>query len=261
MKTLVKFQKYIPLIFILSGLGLILFFDLHRYLNFETLQKHQSFLKEYIQIYPLYSFCFFVLIYTIATAFSVPGAAILTITGGFLFGTFIASLAIVIGATTGATCIFLATKWAFLDFFKKKAGRSLNKFSKGFSEDAFNYLLTLRLIPIFPFWLINIAPAFFKIKLSTYITATALGITPGVIVYSSLGNGLGALLAAGETPDLGIIFQPKIFLPLLGLTILSTLPILCEPPRGKPRGILSSVTRVQAALAPYLLPLAFQYIF
>ena len=228
-----KLQKHIPLFFILSGLFLILFFDLHHYLSFETLQKNQSFLKEYIQSYPVYSFLLFVLVYTVAAALSLPGAAILTITGGFLFGTPLASLAIIIGATTGATCLFMATKWAFRDFFEKKAGTTLKKFAQGFSKNSFSYLLTLRLIPLFPFWLINIAPAFFKVRISTYIIATALGITPGVIVYSSLGNGLGSLLESDQTPDLGIIFQPEILFPLLALTVLSTLPAIYNKMKEK----------------------------
>jgi len=226
-------QKHIPLLIILSGLVLVLFFDLHHYLSFEALQENQSFLKEYIQTYPIYSFLLFVAAYFTATAFSIPGASVLTITGGFLFGTLWASIAIIIGATIGATCIFLATKWALYDFFHKKMGNSLKKFSKGFSENAFNYLLTLRLIPLFPFWLINIVPAFFKVRIPTYVTATALGITPGVIVYSSLGNGLGALLEQGKTPNLGIIFQPNILLPLIGLMILSILPVVYNKVRKK----------------------------
>jgi uncharacterized membrane protein YdjX (TVP38/TMEM64 family) len=218
--------KHIPLLFILTALGLILYFDLHHYLSFSTLKENQSYLIDKVSQYPVLCALLYIGLYILVTALSVPGAAILTITGGFLFGTIKSSIYVVLGATVGATCIFLATKWALYDFFRKKAGKSLDKFNKGFSENAFSYLLSLRLIPLFPFWLVNVAPAFSKVKTSTYFFATALGIIPGVIVYSSIGNGLGALFEAGKTPDLGIIVNPEILFPIIGLALLSLIPVI-----------------------------------
>lgn len=228
-----KFSKYLPLFFILVGFILVLFFDLHHYLSFSTLKENKLYLTEKVTQYPVLSAFLYVLIYILVTALSVPGGSILTIAGGFLFGVMKGSAYVTLGASFGATLIFLTTKWAFYDFFRKKAGNSLNKFNKGFSENAFNYLLILRLVPLFPFWLINIAPAFFKVKTKTYFFATALGIVPGVIVYSSIGNGLGSLLESGKTPDLGIIFKPEILFPILGLVILSSLPIVYKKLRKR----------------------------
>jgi uncharacterized membrane protein YdjX (TVP38/TMEM64 family) len=96
---------------------------------------------------------------------------------------------------------------------------------EGFRQDALSYLLVLRLIPIFPFWLVNIVPAFLGVPLGTYVLGTFVGIIPGSFVYASVGNGLGAVFDAGGTPDLGIIFEPAILLPIVGLAVLALLPI------------------------------------
>jgi uncharacterized membrane protein YdjX (TVP38/TMEM64 family) len=96
----------------------------------------------------------------------------------------------------------------------------------GFRENAFNYLLVLRLIPLFPFWLVNLVPAFLGVPLRTYVVATLLGIIPGSLVYASVGNGLGVVFDQGDTPDLGIIFKPAILGPILGLAALALLPVV-----------------------------------
>jgi uncharacterized membrane protein YdjX (TVP38/TMEM64 family) len=159
----------------------------------------------------------------------VPGAAILTIAGGFLFGTWVGGLCAVIGATLGATAIFLAAR-AGLAGLAHRAGRFVGKLEAGFRADAFNYLLVLRLVPIFPFWLINLVPALVGVRLPTYMLATFLGIVPGTFVYASLGNGLGSLV---EEPDLAIIFKPSLFLPIVGLALLALVPVGYKHWRGK----------------------------
>jgi uncharacterized membrane protein YdjX (TVP38/TMEM64 family) len=159
----------------------------------------------------------------------VPGAAILTIAGGFLFGTWVGGLCAVIGATLGATAIFLAAR-AGLAGLAHRAGRFVEKLEAGFRADAFNYLLVLRLVPIFPFWLINLVPALVGVRLPTYMLATFLGIVPGTFVYASLGNGLGSLV---EEPDLAIIFKPRLFLPIVGLALLALVPVGYKHWRGK----------------------------
>jgi uncharacterized membrane protein YdjX (TVP38/TMEM64 family) len=131
----------------------------------------------------------------------------------------------VIGATAGATVVFLIAKTALGDTLRAKAGPRIRRMEEGFREDALNYLLFLRLIPLFPFWLVNIVPAFLGVRLGVYLVGTFLGIIPGGIVYASVGNGLGAVFDAGGTPDLGIIFRPEILLPIMGLALLALLPV------------------------------------
>jgi uncharacterized membrane protein YdjX (TVP38/TMEM64 family) len=162
----------------------------------------------------------------VVVAFSLPGGAVMTITGGFLFGWLGGGLIVIVGATVGATALFLIARTAIGGFLEAKAGPFLLKMEDGFRQNALSYLLVLRLIPIFPFWLVNLVPAFLGVSTTTYITATFFGIIPGTFVYASVGNGLGALFDAGDDPDLGIIFEPQFLAPLLGLAVLAIIPVV-----------------------------------
>ena len=137
-------------------------------------------------------------------------------------------LYVVVGATIGATLLFLAAKTALGDALRARAGGFVKKMEDGFRKNAFNYLLFLRLVPAFPFWLVNLVPAFLGVTLRTYVVATFIGIIPGAIVYTSVGNGLGAVFDAGESPDFGIIFRPEILLPIVGLAVLALVPVLYQ---------------------------------
>src|SRR4029077_2980000 len=159
----------------------------------------------------------FIAVYATLVALSVPGAAILTLAGGFLFGTWIGGLCAIIGATLGATAIFLAAR-AGLGGLAQRAGRFVGKLEAGFRANAFSYLLVLRLVPIFPFWLINLVPALVGVRLPAFMLATFLGIIPGTFVYASLGNGLPSLV---EEPDPAIIFKPSLYVPIAGLALLA----------------------------------------
>ncbi len=193
----------------------------YRYLTFSALAQHRDWLCGLVQQWGIVAGFIYILVYAALVALSVPGAAILTIASGFLFGTWIGGLFAVIGATLGATAIFLAVR-AGLGGLAQRAGRLVGKLEAGFRHDAFNYLLVLRLIPIFPFWLVNLVPALVGVGLPTYMLATFLGILPGTFVYASLGNGLGDLV---EEPDLSIIFKPSLLVPIVGLALLALLPV------------------------------------
>jgi uncharacterized membrane protein YdjX (TVP38/TMEM64 family) len=169
----------------------------------------------------------------VATAVSIPGATILTLAGGFLFGIIWGSALTVLGATLGATAVFLAARTALGDALRRKAGPWMQRMEAGFRRDAVSYLLSLRLIPVVPFWLVNLVPAFFGVPLRTFVWTTAVGIVPGTVVYTSVGNGLGATLEAGGRPDLGVIFQPEVLLPLIGLGLLALLPAAWKRWRGR----------------------------
>ncbi len=152
----------------------------------------------------------------------------LWVVGGYLFGLWLGAAASVIGATLGAIAVFLAARTALADFLRAKTGGALKRMEDGFRRDAFSYLLVLRLVPIFPFWLVNLVPAFCGVPLRTYALATLIGIVPGSFVFASVGSGLGALLDRGETPDLKIVFQWNILLPILGLALLALLPVIVK---------------------------------
>lgn len=227
-------KRFLPLGVLVVAIVLVFALDLDRFVSFQALAENRERLLAFVDANMLLAPLLFVVLYAVVIALSIPGGAILTIAGGFLFGIWFGTLLVVIGATLGATAVFLIAKTALGDTLKEKAGPRIKRMEEGFREDAFNYLLVLRLIPIFPFWLVNIVPAFLGVGLGIYVLGTFLGIIPGSFVYASVGNGLGAVFDAGETPDLGIIFKPEIILPIVGLAILAILPVVYKKIRGRP---------------------------
>jgi len=209
-------------------LGVVAFFALgwDRYLSFEALSEHRQALVQWTTENRVLAITIFVLGYAMVVAFSLPGATWMTLGGGFVFGTVLATTVVVAAATLGAVAIFLIARYALADFFRTKMGGAGARMEAGFKENALSYLLFLRLVPVFPFWLVNLVPAFLGVPLRTYIIGTFVGIIPGSAVYCSVGNGLGAVFDAGGTPDLGIIFQPDILGPIIGLAVLALIPIL-----------------------------------
>ncbi len=218
-------RRWLPAVVL--GLGFAGFFalGLQRHISFDTLQEHRDWLVAEVARNEALVAATFIAIYALVVAFSVPGGAVMTISAGFLFGTVPAATFGVIGGTLGAVCVFLAARTAFGDALRAKAGPALKRMEAGFRKNAFSYMLSLRLIPLFPFWLVNLVPAFLGVSLRTYFFATLVGVIPGALVFASLGNGLGAILDAGGEPDLGIVFQPDVLLPLLALAVLALLPV------------------------------------
>ena len=202
------------------------------YLSFEQLKQNRSRLLDFVDRHEVLAPLLFMAIYAAAIALSIPGGAVLTVAGGFLFGTGLATLYVVLAATAGASLVFLAARTALGDGLRAKAGPWMRRMEAGFRENALNYLLFLRLIPAFPFWLVNLVPAFLGVPLPTYVAATFLGIIPGTLVYASVGNGLGAVFDAGQSPDLGIIFRPAILFPIVGLAVLAILPVAYRKMKG-----------------------------
>jgi uncharacterized membrane protein YdjX (TVP38/TMEM64 family) len=193
----------------------------HHYLTFSTLAENREWLAGLVQRWGAVAALLYIAIYAGLVALSVPGAAALTIAGGFLFGALLGGLYAVVGATLGATGIFLAAR-AGLGGLAQRAGPFAAKLEAGFRADAFNYLLVLRLVFIVPFWLVNLVPALVGVRLSTFVLATFLGIIPGTFVYASFGNGLGSVV--GE-PGLGVLLRPSVLGPVIGLIILALIPV------------------------------------
>lgn len=195
-------QRLWPKIIILavfaSGLAAFFLFGGQQWLNLETLKTHRAELLGYTEQNYFTMLLLCGAIYTSATALSFPGAVVLSLALGFLFGRWVGTLLIVVAATLGATLVFLGARYLFADLAQRKAGGFIKKIIEGFQENAFNYLLFLRLVPLFPFWLVNLAPAFTPIPLRTYIGATAIGIIPGSFVFANLGQSLGRIDSVGQ---------------------------------------------------------------
>jgi uncharacterized membrane protein YdjX (TVP38/TMEM64 family) len=218
-------RRLIPLAVIVLGLGLFLALGLQRYLSFDALKDNREYLLALVDQNLWSCLVGFALIYILVVALSAPGGGALTLAGGFLFGTWLGGAVTVMAATIGAGILFLAARSAFGDFLRQRAGPSMAKFEDGFRRDAFSYLLVLRLVPLFPFFLVNLAPALFGVPFRIFMITTFFGIMPGTFVFASVGNGLGAVFDAGQVPDLRIILKPEILGPLLGLALLSLIPV------------------------------------
>ncbi|MHA1599783.1 MAG: TVP38/TMEM64 family protein [Alphaproteobacteria bacterium] len=226
-------RRFLPVLLLAAGLVLFFVFGLDHYVSFEMLQENREWLRAQVEANEFLAAMALIALYVVVIAFSLPAGAVLTIAAGFLFGTVVAAACVVVGATVGAMVVFLAARTAFADILRAKAGAGMRRMEAGFRENAWNYLLVLRLIPIFPFWLVNLVPAFLGVSLFTYVTATFIGIIPGTVVFASLGNGLGAIFAAGETPDLSIIFNSEVLLPILALAILAVVPVVYKKVKAR----------------------------
>jgi len=191
-------KRWLPLGVFVGFAGFAYWQGWFDYLTLEQVAKNRGELRTLVADHYLWAVLGFGAIYVAVTALSLPAASLITITGGFLFGWFVAGLIAVAAATAGATIVFLIAKTSFGDALRAKAGPKLTKLAKGFSDDALSYLLFLRLVPAFPFWLVNLAPAFLGVRLSTFVIGTFVGIIPGTFAFAFLGAGFDKIIAEQE---------------------------------------------------------------
>ena len=219
-------KRLLPLVIL--ALGLVAFFalDLDSYASCAALGEHRQFLLDYVAQNRVLASLIFLGVYTLAVAFSLPGGAILSITGGFLFGAVLGTLFVLVAATIGATALYLIAKTALGDTLRAKAGPWMAKMADGFQENAFSYLLVLRLVPLFPFWLVNLVPALLGVNLGTFVVATFIGIVPGTIVFVWFGQALGSIFDAGGECSLSGILTPQVIVALVGLAVLALIPVV-----------------------------------
>ncbi|MEM6712820.1 MAG: TVP38/TMEM64 family protein [Pseudomonadota bacterium] len=196
-------KRFLPLIVIVGAMGAAFAFGLNDYLSLSALIRQREVLAGFITENYLVSVLGFGVLYAMAVALSFPAASLLTIAAGFLFGWMVGGAAVLFAASIGATALFLAARTAFGQAIAEKAGPTLKKLLDGFKDDAFNYLLFLRLTPVFPFTLVNIAPALVNMPLRGYFIATFMGIAPGTFAYAFVGSGLDSVIAAQELANPG----------------------------------------------------------
>lgn len=185
-------RRWLPLLILASFMVLVFAMGWHKYLSFKTIGLNYEALRAFIADNIVQAVLAYVLLYIAVVALSLPGGLVMTLSGGLLFGWFTGSVATVIGATIGATIVFLIAKTSFGEALAAKAGPWLAKLRDGFQENALSYLLFLRLVPAFPFFVVNLAPALLGVPLRTYVLGTFFGIIPGTTAFSVLGAGLGS---------------------------------------------------------------------
>lgn len=230
-----SFARRLPfLLILLCAVAGVIF--LRDKISFDALARHSADLLAFRDANYLSASLGFIALYIATVAFSLPGATIVTLTGGFLFGVFPGVIYNVGGATVGAALVFLAARAGFgadLATRLEARGGAAARMQVALQENQWSALLILRLLPILPFFLVNLIAASVGVRLRPFVLTTMLGIIPASLVFTSIGAGLGDVLAAGEVPDLGIIFTPPILLPLLGLAALAALPVLVKALRGR----------------------------
>jgi uncharacterized membrane protein YdjX (TVP38/TMEM64 family) len=224
-----RLLRYLPLALVILGLAVGYALGWQRYLNLQTLVDSRDALKALVDAHPIVAPLAFFGIYATAVALSFPAASVLSIFGGFLFGWMFGGVIVALAATLGATLVFLAARSAFGDVLRVKVGGKAAALADGFQTNAFGYLLALRLAPVFPFFIVNIAPALFDVKLTTFVIATALGILPGVFAYTYLGSGLDDAVqradAAGTSLSVKDLVTPELTLAFAALAVLALVPV------------------------------------
>lgn len=244
-----RLRRFAPVALIVLAMVAVFATGTHRHLSLETLVKHRMGIEAFIHAHAVAAVAAFMAIYIVVVALSIPGSLFLTISGGVLFGVVVGSIATVISATAGATIIFLIAKSACGETLARRAGPLACKLIDGFKADAFNYLLFLRLVPAFPFFLVNLVPALAGVRLPVFVAATLIGIIPAVFAFTFLGSGLDsviaaqegiyrACLAAGRTDceihfNIGMIATPRLLASLATLGVIALVPVLVKRLRAR----------------------------
>lgn len=202
------------------AIGAFFYFDLGRFLSLAALKENRDNLLTFTEANFVTAVGIFIIAYAVVTGLSLPGAVILTLAGGFLFGAVGATLCVNVGATTGATLAFLTARYLLRDTVEQKFGKWLGPFQEGFAKNAFSYLVTLRLIPLFPFFVVNLVSGLTRVNVGTYVVATAIGIIPGSFVYAYAGRQLGTINSLKE------IASPNVIGAFVLLGLLALVPVI-----------------------------------
>lgn len=221
-----RWIKFAILALFVGGFAAFFLLGGDQYLTLDTIKNNRDALLTFTNENYLLMIAIAVAVYTLSTALSIPGGLLLSLTVGFLFGRWIGTGVIIFAATLGATLVFLAARYLFAEAAQKKMGNTAQKIIQGFDNNAFNYLLFLRLVPLFPFWLVNLVPAFTPIKIRTYVIGTAIGILPGCFVFANLGQSLGTI------DSLNDLLSGEVLIAFALLGMFSLIPVIVKKFRG-----------------------------
>lgn len=214
-------RRFWPALLLLAAIGAAWASGIAHQIGWATLARNQSDLARWVDGHPVGAPTLYILTYAVVVALSLPESAVVSVAGGLLFGTVLGGTLAVVGSTLGSLVLFLLVR----HHLAQHRGRLVDRIRAALEQDGFSYLLAIRLIPVFPFWLVNLAAGLSGMRLLPYATATVIGIIPATFVYASIGAGVGKVLAEGGAPDLTIVFSPGILGPLLGFALISLLPV------------------------------------
>lgn len=239
-------KRWLPLLLIIVAFAAAYKYGLHEHISLSNLIQKREELANFVEANLFAAIAIYMLIYIAVVAISFPVGLPLSITAGFLFGWVLAGFATVTAATIGAIIIFLIARSSFGEVFQARAGPFINKMTQGFQKDAFQYLITLRLVPAFPFWVVNIVPALLNMRLAPYALGTFIGIIPGTFAFTYLGAGLDSVIQEQERLNPGCadagtcsidpkaFVTPELLTALLALGVLSFLPFVIKKLKRKP---------------------------
>jgi uncharacterized membrane protein YdjX (TVP38/TMEM64 family) len=236
-------RRWMPLAALATAVVAAWSTGLHEYMSLNAIAENRDALMAFVSGNLVLAGIGFMTVYMVAVALSLPGASLLTILGGFLFGWMVGGTLTVLGATAGAVIIFMVARTSLGETLASRAGPWMNRLSQGFRDDAFNYLLFLRLVPVFPFWLVNIAPALAGVSLGTYALTTLIGIIPGTFAFSVLGSGLDSIIEAQKATfdacvaekgasnctfslDVGALVTPELLAAFAALGFVALIPVI-----------------------------------
>jgi len=214
--------KIVVALLFVAAIGAFFYFDLGRYLSLDSLKANRDSLLVFTEAHYAVSVAIFIGAYCLLVAASLPGAVFFTLAGGFLFGSALGTVYVNLGATSGATLAFLSARYLLRDWVEGKFGSRLAPIQEGFANNAFSYLMTLRLIPLFPFFIVNMVSGLTRVSLVTYVTATAIGIIPGSFVFAYAGRQLGTINSLKE------IASPNVLIAFTLLGLLALVPIVYQ---------------------------------
>ncbi len=218
-------KRVAPLVLVAALVIVAFAFDLHRYLTLDALRDNRQALQSFVTGNRALAALTFAAAYIVVVALSLPGGTIMTVAGGFLFGGLIGGGIAIVAATLGASLVFLIARTAVGDALRKRAGPFMHSLDDGFRANAFSYLLFLRLVPAFPFWVVNLVPALVGVPLTVFAAATAIGIVPGTFIFAFFGAGLGEFFDAGDEISLANVLSPTLIAAFVGLALLALLPV------------------------------------
>ena len=244
-----RLRRFVPLAVVALAMVAVFATGAHRHVSLETLIRHRMAIDAFIDAHAVGAIAAFMIVYIVVVELSIPGAVLLTISGGILFGTLIGGTAAVIAATIGATIVFLVARSACGENLVRHAGPLACKLSDGFRADAFSYLLFLRLVPAFPFFLVNLVPALVGVKLTVFVGATLIGVVPAAFVFAFFGSGLDSVIATQQVAysacvasgradctlqfDLGMIATPRLLAAFAALGVIALVPVVVKRWRAR----------------------------